>query len=139
VGTQVGLRETLIATALEMLETQSEEPSLRAVARAAGVSAMVPYRHFPDKTALVVAVADQGFEILRKSLPIADDLPDAREALLAQGMAYITFARTNPALFRLMFSHQFGSAGTETGRGAYEVLARRVAEMLLSVFLNDEN
>jgi len=34
------LRETLIATALEMLEAQGEEPSLRAVARAAGVSAM---------------------------------------------------------------------------------------------------
>ena len=44
-----------------MLEAQSEEPSLRAVARAAGVSAMTPYRHFPDKTALLAAVADHGF------------------------------------------------------------------------------
>jgi hypothetical protein len=69
-------------------------------------------------------------ETLRSSLTIADDLPDAREALLAQGMAYVTFARKNPALFRLMFSHQFGCAGTAAGQGAYEVLARRVADML---------
>jgi AcrR family transcriptional regulator len=48
---------------------------------------MAPYRHFPDKTALLAAVADHGFETLRSSLTIADDLPDAREALLAQGMA----------------------------------------------------
>jgi hypothetical protein len=33
VGTQVGLRETLIATALEMLEAQGEEPSLRGLWR----------------------------------------------------------------------------------------------------------
>jgi hypothetical protein len=30
-----------------------KRPGLRAVARAAGVSAMAPYRHFPDKTALL--------------------------------------------------------------------------------------
>jgi AcrR family transcriptional regulator len=113
-----------------MLEAESEEPSLRAVARTAGVSAMAPYRHFPDKTALMTAVADHGFETLRISLTIADDHPDAREALFAQGMAYVTFARTNPALFRLMFSHRFGCAGTEAGRAAYDVLAKRVADML---------
>ena len=128
--TQIGLRAALIAAALELLEATGEEPSLRAVARAAGVSAMAPYRHFPDKTALLAAVADHGFESLRGALIVADNQPDAREALFAQGMAFIDFARTNPALFRLMYSHQYGNAGTDAVRGTYEVLARRVAGLL---------
>jgi AcrR family transcriptional regulator len=127
VNMQVGLREKLIAAALEILETEKEEPSLRAVARAVGVSAMTPYRHFSDKAALLGAVADHGFEILKTALIAADDRPDAREALFAQGMAYIDFARKNPALFRLMYSHQYGSAGADGVQGTYEVLAKRVA------------
>lgn len=125
--TEVGLRDTLIATALKLLEAEREEPSLRAVARAAGVSAMAPYRHFPDKASLLAAVADHGFESLRNALIVADDQPDAREALFAQGMAFIDFARSNPALFRLMYSHQYGRAGLDAVQGTYEVLARRVA------------
>jgi AcrR family transcriptional regulator len=130
VDTEVGLRNILIAAALRLLEAEREEPSLRAVARAAGVSAMAPYRHFPDKTSLLAAVADHGFESLRSTLIAADDQPDAREALLAQGMAFIHFARTNPALFRLMYSHQYGRAGSEAVQATYEILVRRVAGIL---------
>jgi AcrR family transcriptional regulator len=124
---EVGLRETLIAAALAILKAESEEPTLRAVARAAGVSAMAPYRHFPDKAGLLAAVANRGFEMLRSVLVAADNETDAREALFAQGMAFIDFARANPALFRLMYSHQYGYAGTDAVRGTYEVLATRVA------------
>jgi AcrR family transcriptional regulator len=127
VDTQIGLRETLIAAALRILETESEEPTLRAVARAAGVSAMAPYRHFPDKAGLLAAVASRGFEMLRSVLVAADNEPDAREALFAQGMAFIDFARTHPALFRLMYSHQYGHAGMDAVQGSYEVLATRLA------------
>lgn len=120
----------MIAAALELLEAKMEEPSLRAVARAAGVSAMAPYRHFPDKTALLAAVADHGFKILRAALEVADNQPDAREALFAQGMAFIEFARTNPALFRLMYSHQYGRASADAVQDSHDVLARRVAGIL---------
>jgi AcrR family transcriptional regulator len=130
VDTRNGLRETLIATALSMLETESEEPTLRAVARAAGVSAMAPYRHFPDKAGLLAAVASRGFEMLQDALAVADREPDAREALFAQGMAFIDFARANPALFRLMYSHQYGNAGMDAVQGTYDVLASRVADIL---------
>ena len=128
--TQVGLRKTLIAAALKILESERVEPSLRAVARAAGVSAMAPYRHFSDKAGLLAAVANHGFEILRNALIVADDQPDAREALFAQGMAFIHFARTNPALFRLMYSPQYGFASSDAVQGTYGVLARRVAGIL---------
>jgi len=130
VDAQLGLRKRLIAAALKILEADRVEPSLRAVARAAGVSPMAPYRHFADKAALLAAVASHGFEILRNALIVADDQPDDRKALFAQGMAFIDFARTNPALFRLMYSHQYGFADSDAVWGSYEVLARRVARIL---------
>lgn len=129
-STETALRETLIAAALDILEAEREAPSLRAVARAAGVSAMAPYRHFPDKAGLLAAVADHGFQRLKSALMLADDQDDAREALFAQGMAFIDFARAHPALFRLMYSHQYGHASTDAVRDTYEVLARRVAGIL---------
>ena len=125
-----GLRKTLVEAALKLMEVEGEEPSLRSVAREAGVSAMAPYRHFADKAALLAAVASQGFAMLRDALIDADNDPDARQALFAQGMAFIDFARANPALFRLMYSHQYGQADTDAVRGTYEVLANRVAGII---------
>jgi AcrR family transcriptional regulator len=120
------LADALIAAALAMLET-GEELSLRSVARAAGVSAMAPYRHFADKAALMDAVAARGFEQLRTAL-VAVDQGRPAAALLAQGRAYINFARAHPALFRLMFA---GTAGTpsDSADTAYGVLAHRVASL----------
>lgn len=129
-NTETTLREILIAEALSILEAEREEPSLRAVARAAGVSAMAPYRHFPDKASLMAAVAEHGFQRLGSALMLADDQGDAREALFAQGMAFIDFAQKNPALFRLMYSHQYGHASTDAVQETYEILARRVAGIL---------
>lgn len=128
--TNVGLRKTLIEAALKLLEAEGAEPSLRSVAREAGVSAMAPYRHFADKAALLAAVASHGFVNLRDALTDADKQPDARQALFAQGMAFINFARKKPALFRLMYSHEYGRADTEAVRGTYEVLAKRVTGLM---------
>jgi AcrR family transcriptional regulator len=124
------LREALVVAALSILENGTGDLSLRAVARAAGVSAMAPYRHFADKAALLAAVAERGFVALHDDLAAADGAPDPRAALLAQGLAYIAFARARPALFRLMFVDQLGQvkpAGEENG--AYDILARRVVAL----------
>ena len=129
-STRGDLRETLIAAALAMLEG-GEEPSLRAVARAAGVSAMAPYRHFQDKAALLAAVAQRGFAMLYEALSAADQSSDARGALLAQGIAYVAFARAHPALFRLMFASPLGRLVKATeDAGTYGILAQRVAELV---------
>lgn len=118
------LRARLIAAALAALE-RGEDVGLRAVARAAGVSAMAPYRHFRDKAAVLGAVAMAGFGDLRTVLLAADAKPDARTALIAQGEAYIAFARERPALFRLMFAgHDGGPPPVEDN--AYGVMVRRV-------------
>ena len=52
------LRAELLDTALEQLRAGSaEDLSLRALARAVGVSQTAPYRHFADKGELLAAMA----------------------------------------------------------------------------------
>ena len=120
------LRSRLITAALAALENGGEI-GLRAITRDAGVSAMAPYRHFRDKEALIIAVIGRGFDDLRKVLEAADQPVEPSEALVAQGEAYIAFARARPALFRLMFGHHSGPPPEDDT--AYGVLVRRVRQL----------
>lgn len=124
------LRSALVSAALELLgEGDVEKLSLRAVARRAGVSAMAPYRHYPDKESLLAAVAQRGFDGLRTALANADSTSPPDKALLAQGTAYVRYALENQILFRLMFGpprrgdHCDLRASSQT---AFSVLMRRV-------------
>ena len=125
------LQQRLVTAALELLgQDGTESISLRAVARSAGVSAMAPYRHFPDKEALLAAVAARGFEALRGELQTADRAAASGSALVAQAVAYVGFAVANPALFRLMFGPPRAGAYPKlrgAGEAAFDVLASRVA------------
>ena len=57
------LADRLIATALEMLETEpAEQLSIREVAQRVGVSHQAPYVHFGDKRRFLAAVAGAGLE-----------------------------------------------------------------------------
>ena len=122
------LADALVDAALALIEEGNGAPSLREVARRAGVSAMAPYRHFEDRAALIGAVASRGFEKLVAALTEADAAPTPAEALVAQGRAYIAFALSHPKLFRLMFAGEPASAPTPEDDG-YDVLAHRAAEI----------
>lgn len=98
------LRQTLLALARTALEAESADAlSLRALAQAAGVSPMAPYRHFPEKAALLTALAEEGFTELRARFGECDRPDDPRRAIGAFAAAYVRFAIDHPALFRLMY------------------------------------
>jgi AcrR family transcriptional regulator len=80
------------------------ELSLRELARAVGVSHGAPRRHFPDKQALLDALAEEGFDRLGHTLDgaVADGDFTARLAALAR--AYVRFATEHGALLDLMFA-----------------------------------
>ena len=125
---RLSLKDALVREASILLQQGIEAVSLRRVATAAGVSPMAPYRHFPDKAALLGAVAQKGFEALQGRLEAADGTAKGREALIAQGVAYVAFAREQPALFRLMFATpEQACLPVDASVGAYGVLAGRVA------------
>jgi AcrR family transcriptional regulator len=100
------LRAELLDKAIEELrEKGAEALSLRALARAIGVSQTAPYRHFADKGELFAAMAARGYRGLLTALKQAGDAAgDSPEAELSGfAHAYVAFAAENPQLFKLMF------------------------------------
>lgn len=118
---------------MRLLSESADDLTLRAVARAAGVSAMAPYRHFEDKAALLGAVKQEGFRRLREAVRLSEaGTTSEGEALVAQGLAYLSFALQNPALFRLMFASAVSAPTPMDSESdtAYGVLIRRMAVLL---------
>jgi AcrR family transcriptional regulator len=100
------LRQALIRAGIELIGEQGVRGlSLRAVARRAGVSHNAPYNHFPDKAALLAAIVEGGFEDLGAALNEAYQSTRGTplEKVNATGVAYVRFALSHSALFRLMF------------------------------------
>jgi AcrR family transcriptional regulator len=99
------LRNALLEAALALVaETSVAELSLREVARRAGVTYAAPYHHFADKSALLAAVACQGFEGLAAELERAAARRTTLESeFLAMAEAYVAFAIAHPSHYRVMF------------------------------------
>ncbi|MFK8041699.1 TetR/AcrR family transcriptional regulator [Congregibacter sp.] len=100
------LRAELLEEAVEQLRhTPAEQLSLRAVARALGVSQTAPYRHFSGKEALLAAIATRGYRELLDLLGSARDAggDSASQQLRLVARAYVDFAETQEQIFKLMF------------------------------------
>lgn len=101
------LSRALVMAARRILETEGPAAlSLRAVAREAGVSPAAPYHHFKDKNELLEAVAHEGWMQLGAEVAQArTGASDENTALSDIGVTYVTFARQNPALYRVMYDN----------------------------------
>jgi AcrR family transcriptional regulator len=98
------LAAELVSTGMRLLEAQnSGDLGLRELARAVGVSPTAVYRHFPDKGALLRAIAARGFEMMAEMQAAAAAGASGPAAFAAVGKAYVRFALAHPAVFRLMF------------------------------------
>lgn len=100
------LREALIEAALRLIAERGPAGfAFAEVARAAGVSAAAPYRHFRDRNALIAEVARLGFERFAAELEAAwkGGRPDPVTAIEKCGQAYLHFARREPAAYAAMF------------------------------------
>lgn len=100
------LRRALVLAGLDLAtERPIEDFSLREVARRAGVSTAAPYWHFPDRDALLAAIAAEcaarWLQAMRDAVEnLQPDEPLQR--LQATGVAHVRFAVENPAHFRVM-------------------------------------
>src|SRR5262249_38675330 len=108
----------------------------RDVCAAAGVGAPVLYRQFGDKSGLLRALVDHGFdrylETKRAAEPSADPVQDLRNGW----DTHVAFAAAHPALYRLMYSPSFQEVPEAAGEAMAilrQVLERCAAAGLLTV------
>lgn len=76
---------------------------MRRVAEAVGITPMAIYRHYPNRAALLNALADEGFEELAARLAGKRFSGDIEERLTRLTEIYLDHALQNPRLFELMF------------------------------------
>lgn len=123
------LRAALLGEGLRLVEEAGAEAlSLREVARATGVSATAVYRHFPDKRALMTALAQEGVRRLGEAQAAAA-AQGGSAAFTAIGRAYVDFALANPGLFRLTFTYPGIEIGDPVNDKAASLLHDHALEM----------
>jgi len=101
------LRTALLAEAERTVRERGvQDLSLRELARHVGVSHGAPRRHFPDRQALLDALAQDGFTRLGAELRAAVEGAgeDFSARLQATASAYVRFATRDAALLELMFA-----------------------------------
>lgn len=133
------LRAALIAEGLKLLaERDAESLSLREMARNAGVSATSVYRHFPDKEALMGALAREGLAQLAISQrAAAEQAGGGKSGFVATGRAYVRFALAHPALFRLIFASPELGLGKDGGEPEARRMLRENAAATGNVPIDD--
>ncbi|MCY1365347.1 hypothetical protein D9M69_521890 [compost metagenome] len=130
------LAPQLLAAAREMLEEVGPTKlSLRAVSDRVGVSATAAYHHYANRAELIGHLAAQGFHELARVLVIKDANSAGIQRLRNASLAYFGFARSNPALYQLMFGPEFSDGDmipelSIARDEAFGELKRIIAELL---------
>lgn len=133
------LRAALLKAAAEEIERNGYETlSLRELATSLDVSRAAPYRHFPDKRALLATLATEGFEQLIAMYRAASLGNKSAEARLKDaGIGYLELATKRPQLFRLMFASDLLGGNeppdpklAETAFQSYQLFESMVADAL---------
>lgn len=133
------LREALVAAALDLIASKGMGGvTFAEAARAAGVSAAAPYRHFRDRDTLIADVARRGYGLFGAALAKAweSGKPDPVTALQRLGRAYLAFARDEPAYYAAMFEAGLPlSAHPDAHKAAEDAFAglKRACEAVVAI------
>lgn len=132
------LKAALLEAALQILrEDGAQGLTLRALAGRAGVSQAAPYRHFPDRRALIAAVAEHGFAQLHAEMLSgvqSASRTNPREGLRQVAVAYVKFGLGNPEMYRVMFGPEVAITDDlpllrETARGVLGFVAEGIRQL----------
>jgi AcrR family transcriptional regulator len=119
------LKDALVEAARTLIAERGPTGfTLAEAAKLVGVTAAAPYRHFPDRNALMGELARRGFSLFGERLRRAwgSGAPTARTGLQRMGEAYIGFARDEPGLYGAMFNNVGALASPDSGAAADRAL-----------------
>lgn len=129
------LREHLLDAVRQLIEQYGPDGfSIAQACRHAGVSTAAPYKHFKDRHEIMRHVAHQALERMRDGMQRAADAYPAGspERIMALGNAYVTFAKTEPGMFAVMFSLTTDHAQDEdlmtSGKACFDIVIGVVAD-----------
>ena len=100
------LRRLIMDISINTIEQQGVEGiNFRALSVMTGVSPGAPYHHFEDRPALVLALAQEGFELLEAAMVKTSQTikNNPIEKLEALANTYLHFAVSHPGYFKVMF------------------------------------
>ncbi len=99
-------RESILDAAVELIrEKGADKLSLREIARRIDYSPAGLYEYFDSKEAIVEAVCIEANERLGSYLRGVDPKLPIEDYMVALGLAYVQFARKNPEMFTMLFTH----------------------------------
>ncbi|MFI9589591.1 TetR/AcrR family transcriptional regulator [Nonomuraea sp. NPDC052265] len=93
-----------------LLEEGADAVSMRRVGEAVGVTAMAIYRHFPNRDALLRAVADTGARELAEAWARRPRTGGLEERIVAALDDFLDFALGSPHLYNLLTSDSWARA-----------------------------
>jgi AcrR family transcriptional regulator len=99
------LRRALLEAALELAQRHGpERVSVREAARLIGVSPAAPFRHFPNRRALMTALAEEAGERLRIEVhkSMAGRQVSPLQRLRSLGRGYLQWAMRHPSHFKIV-------------------------------------
>jgi AcrR family transcriptional regulator len=105
---ELDTKRTIAREARRILDSDGLDGlSVRAAAKAAGLSSAAPYRHFAHGLPELLAwIAEEGFGELIAEMDRAPVESDLRERIVEIGLRYVGFGVQNPDLYRVLFSHR---------------------------------
>ncbi|HEX6354927.1 TetR/AcrR family transcriptional regulator [Actinophytocola sp.] len=103
-GEGVRLRADILVAATGLLDWGGERAvTLRAVAREVGIATPSIYPHFPDRSAVLLAVVRAASAELTHRIRVAMTTASPDDRLYAAGHAYFDFAAAHPRRYRATF------------------------------------
>ena len=100
------LRETVLEISKKLIEEKGiHDFSLREVARLAGVSRTAPYRHFPDKESVLLAIAEEAYAKVTDAMQIVVQRSGDKPVIAVQELIviYVKFMVESKRHFEFLF------------------------------------
>ena len=100
------LREAVLDISKKLIEEKGiHDFSLREVARVAGVSRTAPYRHFPDKESVLLAIAEEAYAKVTEAMELVVQRSMDKPVIAVQELIviYVKFMVENRRYFEFLF------------------------------------
>lgn len=128
------LRETVLEISKQLIEQKGiHDFSLREVARLAGVSRTAPYRHFPDKESVLVAIAEESYGKVEEAMQHVVQRSGDKPVVAVQELIviYVKFMVENRRYFEFIFGNFIRDAEKRARLAtAREKMVEVIAEMV---------